>query len=315
MMFRSIADESEVETLVSLSIKRDASRRWVTELLERGESRPQWCRMASSEAGELLAAHIFDSWSPTGDPGAVPSFVQLLGHVDEAAAAALLAHDLVALGSRSVDARIVVDADASVELRALREAQPRVLRAAGFEVEVDRVRLSLSPGAAVRRPSGTLTFRPAATLPAGTLEQIFAEVGDGSVDHGMRTARAELGRVQEATRRLGHARHRDHPEDWFVVGLDPSGEPIGYVQSAMDGNRAFLAEIGVVESRRGHRHVDELLAYGTTIVLDAGVPSLVSDTDQQNSAMRAAFARAGYVEFATRRDFRWHATVQPSRAR
>ena len=85
MMFRSIADESEVEALVSLSVKQDASSRWVTGLLERGESRLQWCRMARSDDGELLAAQVFDSWSPEGDPGDVPRFVQLLGHTDEAA--------------------------------------------------------------------------------------------------------------------------------------------------------------------------------------------------------------------------------------
>ena len=160
----------------------------------------------------------------------------------------------------------------------------------------------------MRRPAGTLTFHPAAAFPADAIERIFAEVGDGSVDHGMRTVRAEQGREQEAARRLSHAWRRDHAEDWFVVGLDPSGEPVGFVQSAMvDGDRAILAEIGVVESRRGQRHVDELLAYGTAIVLDAGVTTLVSDTDQENRAMRAAFARAGYVEYATRRDFRWRA--------
>ena len=35
--------------------------------------------------------------------------------------------------------------------------------------------------------------------------------------------------------------------------------------------------------------------------------TLVSTTDRENRAMRAAFARAGYVEFAAQRDFRWSA--------
>lgn len=223
LMFRSITDDSEVDSLVSLSVKRDTSARWVNGLLERRESRPEWCRMAWSDDGELLAAHVFDSWSPDGEPGQVPTFVQLLGHTDEAAAAGLLTRDLSTFGARSVRARIVIDADAPPELRALRESQPLVLQAAGFESEVDRVRLSWPTGVAVPRPTGTLSFQPAATFPAGTLEQIFAEVGDGSVDHGMRTVRAESGRDQEAAQRLSHAWHRDHAEDWFVVGLDRSG--------------------------------------------------------------------------------------------
>jgi RimJ/RimL family protein N-acetyltransferase len=76
----------------------------------------------------------------------------------------------------------------------------------------------------------------------------------------------------------------------------------------VDGDRAVLAEIGVVESQRGRRHVDDLLAYGTAVVVDAGITTLAADTDAGNRAMRAAFARAGYVEFASRRDLRWNAT-------
>jgi ribosomal protein S18 acetylase RimI-like enzyme len=307
-MFRGITDESEIDLLVSLSAKQEPSRRWVADLLNGGASRPQWCRMAWSDENELLAAHVFDSWTLDGEPGDVPTFVQLLGHVDAAAAVALLVHDLSAFGCRSVDAHVVVEAAASPELRAVRLAQPGVLEAAGFERAVDRVRLSWPDGAEAPRPAGTLTFRPAATFAPEALERLFAEVGDGSVDHGMRTVRAEVGREQEAVRRLGHARHRDHAEDWFVVGIDASGEPVGYVQSAMLGDdRAALAEIGVAAAHRGRGHADDLLAYGTAVVRDAAVTSLVSDTDQDNRAMRAAFARAGYIEFATRHDFRWRA--------
>ena len=254
-MFRSITDESEVDSLVSLSVKRDSSTRWVTGLLGRGESRLEWCRSAWSDDGELLAAHVFDSWSPEGDPGEVPTFVQLLGHTDDAAATGLLTHDLSAFGARSVRARLSLDADASPRLRVLREAQRRVLERAGFEFEVHRVRLSWPNGKQAPRPSDRLTFRPAATFPPGTLERIFAEVGDGSVDFGMRTGRAGSGREREAAKRLGHAWHRDHADDWFVVGLDSARQPVGFVQCAMvDRDRAILAEIGVVESQRGqHR--------------------------------------------------------------
>ncbi|HEY7223425.1 MAG TPA: GNAT family N-acetyltransferase [Micromonosporaceae bacterium] len=306
MRFDSIVDMSEVDALVSLSVKRETSARFVTSLLEDGESRPRWCRIARADDGTLLAAHVLDSWSPDGAPGEVPTSVHLLGHVDEAAAVALLAHDLIAFGAQSVATRVVIDTDASLELRTLRQAQPTILQATGFRFEVDRVRLTWRSSAQAPRPAGRLTFARAATFPNTTLERIFAEVGDGSADYGMRSARAEHGRSAEAAARLARARHRDHPDNWFVLGLDSTAQPVGYVQSAIAGpGRAFLAEIGVIESRRGHRYVDELLAYGTAVVVDAGLTTLVSDTDHDNRAMRAAFARGGYVEFATRQDFRW----------
>lgn len=309
MIFRSITDRSEIGLLVSRSAKQEASARWVTGLLERGESRLQWCRMAVSDDGELLAAHAMDSWSFDRDPGDTPTFVTLLGHVDEAAAVALLNQDLRASEAATVDARLVSDADAPAVLRTLREGQQRVLEAAGFTVEVDRVRLhwtkSSGPVPPQPRPAGRLTFRPATTLAEGDLIEMFAAVSDGSADHGMISGRAEHGRRQEAATRLGQALRRKHEDDWFVVGVDGVGVPVGYVQSALDANDlAFLAEVGVVELHRGHRYVDELLAYGTGVLASNGETRIRAYTDAANHAMRAAFARGGYSETGSRRDLR-----------
>jgi RimJ/RimL family protein N-acetyltransferase len=316
MIFRSITGRSEIDLLVSRSAKREVSAQWVTGLLERGESRPQWCRMALSGDGELLAAHAMDSWSLDRDPGDTPTFVHLLGHADEATAVALLNHDLTVSGAAAVDARLVSDADAPAELRTLREGQQRVLEAAGFTVEVDRVRLhwTESPGPVPPHRgrqcrgasrAGRLAFRPAATLGEGDLVEVFAAVSDGSADHGMITGRAEHGRREEAAIRLGQARRRKHEDDWFVIGVDNAGVPAGYVQSALDADdRAFLAEIGVVESQRGHQYVDELLAYGTGVLACRGETRIRAYTDAANHAMRAAFARGGYAETGSRRDFR-----------
>lgn len=262
--------------------------------------------MAFSDSGELVAAHVFDSWSPTGAPGPTPTYVLLLGHTDAEAAAALLAHDLAAFDVRSMDARIVIEHDAPPALRTLREAQLPVLEAAGFQLDVDRVRLRWPLQQQTPRPKGILTFRSEASIAPETAERIFAEVADESVDNWMRRERAALGRLGEAAQRLDIARKRDYPQDWFVIGFNQNDEPVGYVQSALtEDSRAILAEIGVVAAHRGHRYVDELLAYGTAMILDSGVRSITSDTDQANRAMRAAFARGGYEEFASRHDFRW----------
>ena len=95
-----------------------------------------------------------------------------------------------------------------------------------------------------------------------------------------------------------------------MVGVDSSGVPVGYVQSAMDNDEsAILAEIGVVATQRGQGYVNELLAYGTAVLADSGVSRIGSDTDVANRPMRAAFARAGYVEFASRRDYHWRAAA------
>jgi RimJ/RimL family protein N-acetyltransferase len=138
---------------------------------------------------------------------------------------------------------------------------------------------------------------------------MFAAVGDGSVDHGIVTGRAEYGRREEAVIRLDRARRRTSEDDWFVVGVNGAGVPVGYVQSALvDNDRAILAEIGVVESQRG-RYVDELLAYGTGVLADRGETRIRAYTDAANRVMRAAFDRGGYAETGSRRDFRRPATA------
>ena len=107
-----------------------------------------------------------------------------------------------------------------------------MLEAAGFTLEVDRVRLDWS--ASSRPTPRRLTVRLATTFPEGDLVEVFAAVSDGSVDHGMITGRAEHGRREEAAIRLGQARRRKHEDDWFVIGVDGAGVPVGYVQSALD---------------------------------------------------------------------------------
>jgi RimJ/RimL family protein N-acetyltransferase len=306
MIFRSITGRSEIGPLVSRSRRQEVSARWVAGLLDRGESRLEWCRMALSDDGELLAAHAMDSWSMDHDPGDTPTFVTLLGHADEAAAVALLDHDLRETGAATVDVRLVSDADSPAELSTLREGQQRVLEAAGFTLEADRVRLHWTKSSGpVPEPAGRLTFRPATAFSDSDLVDVFAAVGDGSVDHAMITDRARHGRRAEAAIRLGQARRRKYEGAWFVIGVDSTGAPAGYVQSALDvDDLAFLAEIGVVESQRGHRYVDELLAYGTSVLASRGETQIRAYTDAANRAMRAAFARGGYVETGSRRDFR-----------
>ena len=304
MIFRNIIDGSEIDLLVSCSGKKEVSARWVEGLLERGESRLPWCRMAMSEDGELLAAQALDSWSPDRPPGDTPTFAQLLGHTDEQAAVALLKHDLSAFDVTSLEVRLVSDADAAPELRLLRDGQRRVLCAVGFSLKIDRVRVERRGSPPPRQMVG-LTFRPVSTMAEAQLVEVFAAVGDGSLDHAMVTGRADHGRHDEALIRLGRARRRRYAVDWFVVGVNTAGVPVGYVQSALaENDRAILAEIGVVESHRGHRYVDDLLAYATGMLTDRGERHIRAYTDAANRGMRAAFARAGYAETGSRCDFR-----------
>lgn len=298
----------EVDLLVSRSAKIADSARWVRGLLERGDSRLSWCRVAV-EGDELLAAQALDSWSPDRPPADVPTFVRMLGHTDREAATALLINDLQLFRATCVHANLSCGADATRDLRRLRQDQHQVLLASGFELLVDRVSAQWS-GAPLPTVDPALTFQPAADVPEEDLLKIFAAVGDGSADHGMRSGRADHGRREEASTRLRAARRRTYEHHWFAVARDALSTPVGYVQSALINGRAVLAEVGVVEAHRGRRIVDQLLTYGTNVLTAEGNTHIRAHTDQANLAMRRAFARAGYTEAGTRRDYRW--SLDPS---
>lgn len=61
--------------------------------------------------------------------------------------------------------------------------------------------------------------------------------------------------------------------------------------------------IGVVPEHRGEGYVDDLLARGAETLLSAGAERIRADTDTANTPMADAFRRAGYAEFAARREY------------
>jgi RimJ/RimL family protein N-acetyltransferase len=297
MIVRSLDDKSELDLLVSLSRKTAVSAQWIGGMLDYGDTRPEWCRMAFGADGELRAAHALHSWRPDGSPAQVA----LLGHRDAAAAEELLRHDLTHLAGDSLGAQIAVYDDGTPAVAELRAEQSQVLGRAGFRVTVSRVMLGRR-AAAIPVPD-RLSFRPARSEPVHQLRQLFRAVGDGSLDHEMRSLRASADADAEAASRLDRALGRDFRDDWFVVGVNGSGATVGYVQSALSGDRAILAEIGVAAPERGNGYVNDLLAYGTAVL--SGFPAVVSTTDEANAPMRAAFARAGYAETGSRTDYEW----------
>jgi RimJ/RimL family protein N-acetyltransferase len=56
-------------------------------------------------------------------------------------------------------------------------------------------------------------------------------------------------------------------------------------------------------STGGKGYVDDLLAEGNAALHAAGAEYIRADTDAQNLPMAAAFRRAGYAEFAKRREY------------
>ncbi len=100
-----------------------------------------------------------------------------------------------------------------------------------------------------------------------------------------------------------------HEPSWWRLAYDGrSGDLVGLVMPAEPPGFLTLFYVGVVPEMRGRGYVDDLLATGTAILLDARAAGgtekpLRVDTDVANAPMAAAFGRAGWTRFAERREY------------
>lgn len=299
----ALADDTAALDLLCSLIPPDSRYRAMAEAeLAEGGYRPRWCRLALDGSGTPLAAQAWCA-RPGSD---IPFLVDLYGATDLDVAVELLVRARSDLGVDLAECWLGVPGKGDTAVEHAHPVDLPVLRATGFQPLVERVLLEWLPRGEVPGGPGRLEFRPAGTFPDAELLEIFASVGDGSLDHHMRTDRARDGVRAEARRRLERTAAMQGPPHWFAIGVDPAGAPVGYVRAAhVNGGRPVLAEIGVVPAMRGRRYVDDLLAHGTRLLAQDGAERIRADTDLANTPMRAAFGPAGYREFARRYDYQW----------
>ena len=91
---------------------------------------------------------------------------------------------------------------------------------------------------------------------------------------------------------------------WWELAYDADDNLVGLVMPARSPTFLTIGYIGIVPEQRGHGYVNDLLARGTaTLRAASGDDAIRADTDLDNAPMAAAFERAGYRRFATRREY------------
>lgn len=176
------------------------------------------------------------------------------------------------------------------------ESRMSVMHGLGATPLVERLRLEWRAGSPVPVPSRRLRFR--SVHDRDELVALMEPVLQGTLDA---HSQADLGAMSPAD---VAARHFDDefarfssPRQWWQVGELEDREPVGFVVPARNSYHAIIAYVGVLPAHRGHGYIDDLLAAGTRILADQGVPRIRASTDLGNTPMANAFARAGYVIF------------------
>ncbi|WP_042399784.1 GNAT family N-acetyltransferase [Streptacidiphilus carbonis] len=179
------------------------------------------------------------------------------------------------------------------------EQRIAVMRAAGAEVFVERLRLQWDPGTPVPAPTGQLSFRP---VDGETeLVELMTRVLDGTLDAYCRDDLTRMTPRQVAQEQYDdEMAHYTTPRSWWRVGTLPDGEPVGFVIAARNSYRPIIAYIGVLPGHRGHGWIDQLLAEGTRVLAaeeaNSG-DSVRASTDVGNVPMARSFERNGYRVF------------------
>jgi RimJ/RimL family protein N-acetyltransferase len=263
-----------------------------------GRCRPEWCFALRAASRERLAAVTY--WAPGPDTEPV-----IVWHFDPGASpehgAEILRRTVGTVGAR----RISRDISLPVGQRPDGE-QDGALLAAGFVLEVERLELRWTAGAASGSAtgavagSGRLTWRAAADLAPGEVLGMVRRIAEGALDHDTRME-LEAGRGDQDAREA-YDYYASRPDGEFVVGYAGTDAVGLVVTSRLRDDFGLVEFVGVLPEHRGNGYVDDLVARGTASVADRG--TVGAGTDTGNQPMAAAFTRAGYAE--VERVFRYY---------
>ncbi|MEW9530444.1 GNAT family N-acetyltransferase [Microbispora sp. NPDC049125] len=279
--------------------------------LDAGRRRPEWMWMALR--GDRLVARLAWWARNAGDPPfildtldldeAVPASERLdigAGLLETAMAAVLPAGHHPPEYSRFIPPGWRDDEVA----RRVVDDRMAVLERTGARLFVERLRLEWRSGTPVPRPSGRLTFRPVGAREE--LVELMTRVLDGTLDAHSRAELAAMPAAAVAAEQYdSELSQYPTPRDWWRIATSAAGEPVGFVIPARNSYNPIIAYIGVLPEHRGRGHIDDLLAEGTRILAEQGVPRIRASTDVGNVPMARAFQRAGYVNFEREINMSW----------
>ena len=148
-----------------------------------------------------------------------------------------------------------------------------------------------------------LVFRSLSDVGEDAFLDALERVSAASLDRRTQDGRAELGAPQEARATFQDLQGMEYEPGWWQLAYTHEGALVGLVMPTRALNFVTIGYIGVVPEHRGHGYIDDILGQGTAILQRTGADTIITDTDIANFPMANAFRRAGYTEFAARREY------------
>ncbi|MFE6976307.1 GNAT family N-acetyltransferase [Streptomyces sp. NPDC057682] len=278
---------------------------YLTDLLEKKCTRPEWCLVAEDADGRLTAATAL--WTMPGND--VPMALVLLeAPWDEPGLSTgrALLDEAVALG-RSLGATElghVVDSPAQApQFQTDPERRAELLRLAGFDLARDGRRFRRAVGDELSAYDARLTWRALPDVGREPFLALLAEALPTSADSHFSALIAREGARAAAESVFEDMEGFAYEPHWWEIGYAPDGTPAALSLPARNPGAAVIGLVAVAPACRGNGYATAVVARGTRLLTEAGAEEIRGDCDAANTAMIKAFERAGYENFADRQEF------------
>jgi len=285
-------------------------RREVEQYLDRmfaaSSMRPDWCFVAEDEGHPLGRVAL---WTL---PGMEEPFAIVLFDVkwdDEHVHVGRRLLEEVLAEARTLGAEEIEHVIDDPPMRPQFQHHPRrrieLLEGVGFALRRETGRFEWRAGEPPAVPE-RLTFRTLRDVGEEAFVDAMEIVSEGTLDREILEERQRLGARRAAREFFDDAQRVEHDPSWWRLAYTPDGQLVGLVMPAEPPGFLTIFYIGVLPGMRGRGYVDDLLAAGTTLLLerkDDNDKPLIADTDIANTPMAGAFERAGWTRFAGRREY------------
>lgn len=300
--------------------RRQEARQYLESMFAAGSMRPEWCFVAEEEGDRPLGRVAFWTLPGTEEPFALV-LLDVPWDGDHKGVGTRLLEDVLnearRLGAKEIEH--VIDAPPRPPFfQDHPEERAKLLEAAGFAPRRETDRFEWRGGGTPAVP-GRLAFRTQEETGEKEFVDAIRRVSEGTLDGRIRGERERLGPERAARAFFDAARGAAHEPSWWRLayedGATPDGEPVGLVMMAAAPSFSTVYYVGVAPEKRGRGYVGDLLAAGTAALLEtgtggAGAKPLIADADVPNAPMAAAFVRAGWTRFGSRREY----VADPARA-
>jgi RimJ/RimL family protein N-acetyltransferase len=293
----------ELEAFANFNERADLNEHflaYLTEMLSLGYVRLEWCFVAE-EAGKFIGRIVY--WSLQGIDK--PMIVDILevpwseNYIE--VGTNLLEHSLAQLHLQSIE----YDLDSPSSDFTSLQKRIELFEHFGFTLKSETIRFEWKDTQTQIVPSNRLTFRSLEQVGEDAFIDAIIQVSSQTLDRSISKDQVKLGQEQEARERFKLFKAFNYQSAWWQLAYTNEESLVGLILPAENDGGAIIGYIGVVPEHRGKGYVNDLLNQGTLTLKSNDARRIRADTDSSNTPMIRAFKRAGYKQFASRRQYHY----------